>query len=321
MIFSLFFLLPDFTVTNGFIFRENKNFSLNYDLHFVYYDKFENSQNPSQILANYSNRPKVLPVLLDSGTYNKTGFTIRNKFWTLEGSPSIGRLRKIRHFSGLVSLLDISLITRLPVINRRSRERPTLLGRIILYMTPVCIFSIVDDVSRPQWQHYAEYPKYFSKLFLISRDLAHLYVSRLDFRFPPLELSSRNVALATLVAIWDSINTRNMNRRLLISDNTNYVHSTCMGRARTIQDFGDELFCPVSSLRNKHNFTLYPRSTFYDTSRIVTNLLIQPDREYDTFAVANLRYEKIKFLVITDFPMKGSSFEAFASPFDIYTGP
>lgn len=102
-IFFFLTLLP--CITTGLIFWKSQNFFVNFDLHFLNSLTPDGSDNDT-IAEYFDNIPNNNPLLLESVFYNETGLTKKNKFWTQEGSPSTGRLRKISHFTGLISLIS-----------------------------------------------------------------------------------------------------------------------------------------------------------------------------------------------------------------------
>lgn len=314
--FLTLFLLSSITTVSA-IFWKDEAFFGNYDLHFVIVPqwKLENGDSLGKYFAH--NLQPYNPLLLESVSYNQRGIQKKNKFWTGKGSPSNGRIRKLTHFLSLISLVDL----KLGVWIRGQPYSFLLLHDIIPYLNPKYIFAQVDNPSSTEYLTFYTYHEGSAKLFLYSGHPPVVYIPCFVSKScsPPV---TRPVSMTTLNSLWNSVNMENMrNAKFATQDFNNHWYIKCGASERRFHILDTPRKCMVFTLLKKYNFTITqnPRDSYISVFINSPIYLIKGEERLGSYAIGKLEFEKFKFFVVTDLPSRMNTFEAFISPFDIYT--
>lgn len=305
-IYFLTLILPG--ITTGLEFWGNPNFFGNYDLHFS-----QNNFVPlNKSFENYLNLFRINPLLLEGVSSNE--FFKKNKFWTSEGSLNLEKHRKIRHYSGLISMIHLK--PQNPDSIQPSSYK--LLNSVISYINPNYVFAQVESPIIPEYyQNYAKHYAGTAKLFLWTHHTSKIYILCLVCSSPSWELSPTGISLSKLDTIWDSINTRNMNLNNLIVAGFDSLTPICGSSVKNFDIYDDAFHCMALTLGVKYNFTIRSNvANFISKIGIFTQTR---DSVLGGFSVSKSLLNPYKFVIITNFPSAMNSFEAFTSPFDEIT--
>lgn len=317
MYFSTFLLLILPGIISAAFFQQNLNFFGKYDFHIL-----NEIESTSKFFEENFHPPGTNPILLESAFYNETVFYMNNKFWTSKKSPPRNRVRKITHYIGLISMMNLKLGIRI-------KGQPftyQLLDSVITNMNPNYIFAHVEQLHNSEYyQNYDNHPG-SAKLFLVTTTQSNsvIYIPCLVCRSKPWSLTARDTPLTTLDTHWNLINGMNLNQNYLpiyVSPFWYPIRSLspqCGGTALQFNRFDNAFTCMVFNLCKKYNFTTV---TDYYSRSFSTIYLFALTKNTQTleFAVAKLVSESYKFVIITRFPSPMNSFEAFTSPFDSFT--
>lgn len=190
---------------------------------------------------------------------------------------------------------------------------------ITSYINPSYIFAQVEDPTNAE--NYQDYWNNLgtAKLFLFSRHQSILYIPCLvceSSRPLQLEASHIDVSLATLDILWGSLNERNMHQKTVITRGLYLDLPKCGGSYNRFDSSDSDYLCMVYTASKKYNFTISMYGVGLHISTVQRVLHNDPSEYRECL---KLIPEQFKFVIVTSFPSRMDTFEAFISPFDGFT--